>query len=360
MRAAVVRRRPCVSWSWIFIRFTASMMDSLIKWCTSAVRSFFSMFVRTHGRQLTFQQAGARVELKKTILGEGGFSTVYEAKDPEGNEYAVKKVLVQSEELQRMVRTEIKASRQFDHPNIVCMIDWFETRNERNQQVFFLLFPLLKKGTLRDDINASLKTDPLRERKDVARVLEGFQSILEALHYMHTYQPKYVHQDIKPENVLIAEDGSAKLGDLGSVTSAEVHIDSRAKALQVAEQAAQASTMPYRALELFDPPTGAHLDTRSDVWGAGCLLYCWWFGYSPFEMEFGANGQAKVVECSQSRVLAKLPRPPKPSANDLFILELAEFMLVHDFLLRPFALDVLHRLKQVQVKDNVASMGSAV
>ena len=336
------------------------MLDSIVKWCTSAVRSFFSMFARHAGRKLTFHQFGAQVELKKTVLGEGGFSTVYEATDPNGVEYAVKKVLVQSEELQRMVRTEIKASRQLDHPNIVCMIDWFETRNERNLQVFFLLFPLMKKGTLRDEINADLKADPLRESKDVARVIKGFQMVLEALHYMHTYQPKYVHQDIKPENVLISDDGGAKLADLGSVREADVHIDTRAKALQVAEQAAQSSTMPYRALELFDPPTGAHLDTRTDVWGAGCLLYTWWFGYSPFEMEFDATGRAKVVECSQSRVLAKLPRPPKPSANDLFILDLAEFMLVHDFLLRPFALDVLHRLQQVQVKDNVASMGSAV
>ena len=52
---------------------------------------------------------------------------------------------------------------------------------------------------------------------------------------------------------------------------------------------------------------------RTDVWALGCLLFAWWFGYSPFECEF--YGQAiKVVECSSLRVLSSVPR----SAKSLF------------------------------------------
>ena len=90
-----------------------------------------------------------------------------------------------------------------------------------------------------------------------------------------------------------------------------------------------------------------HLN-RTDVWGIGCLLFAWWFHYSPFECEFSPNGQARVVECSYSRVLAKLPTPQRPSKNDRIIIEMVEWILIHDMNKRPFCCDIITRLNSLE------------
>ena len=330
------------------------MFESIINF----FRRFLAMFGDARGgsKSLTFPQKQLQVSISTVVLGEGGFSTVYQARERRtGTEFALKKVLVQSEELQRSVRIELKALQQFTHPHILTLVDWFETRNERNVQVFYLLFPLMKKGTLRDELNMSMQTDPNRNQRDIGLVLKNFQKICSALNYMHTYSPKYIHQDIKPENVLITDNGEPMLTDFGSVREAEVTIDTRAKALAVAEEAAQFCTMPYRAIELFDPPTGSRLDSRTDVWGMGCLLWAWWYGYSPYECEFTSTGAVRVVECSLTRVLSKIPHHPKPSDNDQFIADFAEYMLVSNPQLRPFCVDVIGRLSRTTVTGNKAT-----
>ena len=63
------------------------------------------------------------------------------------------------------------------------------------------------------------------------------------------------------------------------------------------DRAAQHSTISYRAPELFDVASDAVLDTRTDVFSLGCLLYCCLYGYSPFECEFH-NGMLRVREAS--------------------------------------------------------------
>jgi serine/threonine protein kinase len=216
----------------------------------------------------------------------------------------------------------------------------------------------MKRGTLRHELNDGLKSDPQRLQKDIGLVLQDFHKICSAFSYMHTLSPvKFIHQDIKPENILLSDDGEPMLTDFGSVREAEVSIEKRSKALAVSEEAAIFCTMPYRAIELFDPHTGTHLDSRTDVWGIGCLLFAWWFGYSPFECEFVSSGAVKVVECSLSRILAKVPRPPaaRASENDIFIADFVEWILVHDMNNRPFSANILERLDRTTVTANRAT-----
>eukprot|EP01035_Chromulina_nebulosa_P020003 gene20003-25976_t len=125
-------------------------------------------------------------------------------------------------------------------------------------------------------------------------MLIDYKQILEAVNLLHSYQPSYIHQDIKPENILIDSDGTPLLTDFGSVRLAEIHITSRKQALIVSEEAAQFCSMAYRAPELFDPPNETKLDSRTDVWSLGCLVFAWWFGYSPFESEFNESEVDKV------------------------------------------------------------------
>ncbi|RMJ27307.1 serine threonine protein kinase [Aspergillus sp. HF37] len=101
----------------------------------------------------------------------------------------------------------------------------------------------------------------------------------------------YAHRDIKPGNVMIADDGQTPvLMDLGSLAPSPIAITSRSLALAVQDSAAEHSTMPYRAPELFDVKTGSIIDTKADIWSMGCTLYACLVGKSPFEARSEETG----------------------------------------------------------------------
>ena len=77
----------------------------------------------------------------------------------------------------------------------------------------------------------------------------------------------------------------------------------------------------------------------------GCLLYCWWFGYSPFECEFYRNDVIHTVECSLSRVLSSIPQKNNPSTDDAFIYNLSKWILVQDLTQRPFTTNIIEKLQ---------------
>mmetsp|Transcript_30728 Transcript_30728/g.29337 ORF Transcript_30728/g.29337 Transcript_30728/m.29337 type:complete len:364 (-) Transcript_30728:96-1187(-) len=305
---------------------------------------------------LTFEKSGKRIRSTKETLGEGGFSTVFRAVSlTSTKEYALKKILIQNEEMERCVKLELVYLILFSHPNIIDIIDSTNGKNEYNVHLVYILFPMMKKGTLRDAINKRLKNDPKRENCEMIKMISDFKAICLAFNYMHTFSPvKYVHQDIKPENILISDEDQPILTDFGSVREADVFIDTRSKALSITEEAAQFCTVSYRALELFDPQTGSTLDSRTDVWGIGCLIFAWWFGYSPFECEFTIKDEIRVVECTYSRVLSKIPRPSQPSKNDLFILDFIEWVLNREMAHRPWCTDLMDRLDKTDINVNTA------
>jgi serine/threonine kinase 16 len=90
---------------------------------------------------------------------------------------------------------------------------------------------------------------------------------------------------------MIDDDGIQPiLMDLGSLVPSPTPITSRSLALAVQDQAAEHSTMPYRAPELFDVKTGSVIDTKVDIWSLGCTLYACLVGKSPFEMRSDETG----------------------------------------------------------------------
>ncbi|KAL8682136.1 MAG: hypothetical protein Q9186_001757 [Xanthomendoza sp. 1 TL-2023] len=101
----------------------------------------------------------------------------------------------------------------------------------------------------------------------------------------------YAHRDVKPGNIMISDSGTSPiLMDLGSLAPSPIHITSRALALQTQDLAAETSTLPYRAPELFDTKTGTAIDTKTDIWSFGCTLFACLVGKSPFEMRSEETG----------------------------------------------------------------------
>ena len=90
---------------------------------------------------------------------------------------------------------------------------------------------------------------------------------------------------------MISDTGTTPiLMDFGSLAPSPTPITSRSLALQVQDQAAEHSTMPYRAPELFDVKTGTIVDTKVDIWSFGCTLFACLVGKSPFEMRSEETG----------------------------------------------------------------------
>jgi serine/threonine kinase 16 len=101
----------------------------------------------------------------------------------------------------------------------------------------------------------------------------------------------YAHRDIKPGNIMISDSGASPvLMDLGSIAESPLPITSHSLAIQTQDTAAEHSTMPYRAPELFDVHNGAVIDTKVDIWSLGCTLYACLVGKSPFEARSDETG----------------------------------------------------------------------
>ncbi|RRT83903.1 hypothetical protein BHE74_00002461 [Ensete ventricosum] len=145
--------------------------------------------------------------------------------------YAMKKVIIQTEEQLEMVKQEIRVSSLFSHPN---------------------LLPLLDHAIIPVKLCAGLK-------------------------HMHSFDPPYAHNDVKPGNVLITHKKGqpplAILMDFGSARPARKEIRSRSEALQLQEWASEHCSAPFRAPELWDCPSNADIDERTDIWSLGCTLY---------------------------------------------------------------------------------------
>jgi serine/threonine protein kinase len=87
---------------------------------------------------------------------------------------------------------------------------------------------------------------------------------------------------------------------------------------------------------------------RSDVWSLGCLLYAWYYGFSPYEISFDKHGMAVSSECSYLRILSGvIPRPPHISLTSAEerILDLVNSILVQDFRCRPFIDQLLQKVE---------------
>ncbi|XP_031481187.1 uncharacterized protein LOC116251205 isoform X1 [Nymphaea colorata] len=293
-------------------------------------------------------------------LGEGGFAYVFLVKDvtAEGSGtkfkdpshvsdngiYAMKKVLIQSEEQLELVKQEIRVSSLFSHPNLLPLLDHATIAVKGpnpgtwNHEAY-LLFPVHLDGTLLD----SAKTMKMKkEFFSTITVLQIFRQLCAGLKHMHSFHPPYAHNDIKPGNVLITnrkgEAPLAVLMDFGSAAPARREIRSRSEALQLQEWAAEHCSAPYRAPELWDCPSYADIDERTDIWSLGCTLYAIMYGESPFEFALGESGGSLQLAIMNGQVKwPSGPNPPYPAQLHQFVI----WMLQTQVALRPCIDDII-------------------
>ena len=212
---------------------------------------------------------GGRYELGP-VIGRGGMAQVRRARDTRlGRDVAVKELrldLASDSTFQARFRREAQAAAGLNHPNIVAVYDTGEELDAATGiQVPYIVMELVEGRTLRD---------VLREGRPILprRALEFTQGVLDALAYSH--KAGIVHRDIKPANVMLTNNGMVKVMDFG-IARAVADTSST-----MTQTAAVIGTAQYLSPE---QARGETVDSRSDIYSAGCLMYELLVGRPPFQ-----------------------------------------------------------------------------
>jgi WD40 repeat protein len=232
------------------------------------------------------------------VIGEGGMGSVYLAgqTDPVKRQVALK--LIKGGADSKAVLARFDAERQalalMDHPNIARVFDGGTT--EQGQP--FFVMELVNGVPLTEYCDR--KRLPLKAR------LELFVSVCQAV--QHAHQKGIIHRDLKPSNVLVTEvDGrpTPKVIDFGVAKATEVRLTD----LSYADTGAIVGTPAYMSPEQADP-SSMDIDTRTDVYALGVMLYELLVGSPPLDARQFKRGA--ILEMLR---MVREVDPPRPSTK---------------------------------------------
>jgi serine/threonine-protein kinase len=225
-------------------------------------------------------------------LGRGGMATVYLAQDLKHDRRVALKVLrpelAASLGPERFLR-EIRLCARLQHPHILAVLDSGATESGGQGQLWFTT-PFVEGGSLRSRL--------AREGQlQVADAIRIAREVADGLHCAH--QHGVIHRDIKPENILLS-GGHALIADFGiarAVAAGEERDD------RLTETGLTLGTPQYMSPE--QAAGERTLDSRTDIYSLGCVLYEMLAGEPPFT---GPNQQA---------ILAKRLTGPAPQLSTI-------------------------------------------
>lgn len=212
--------------------------------------------------------------LLERLIGQGGMSTVFLARQPQLSRYVAVKVLLPDvapnsslhQEFLARFRREAAAIAALDHVNIVPVYDYGE-----QEGIAYLVMPYLTEGSLRDEIM----------RRGVFSLQEALHCIDQAaaaLDYAHTHG--VIHRDLKPSNFLLHADGRLVLADFGIA-----HImqgSNNASRATLTNTGALLGTPDYMSPEMI---RGEQIDHRTDIYELGIVLFQMLSGDLPYKAD---------------------------------------------------------------------------
>ncbi len=194
------------------------------------------------------------------VVGTGGMSTVYRAKDERLKRFVAVKVLkaeyASDATFVSKFRVEAQSSAGLTHPNIVSVYDVSE-----DQGLYFIVMELVEGITLKEYIN-------LNGRLNMSQAIEFSIQIASALQVAHEHH--VIHRDIKPQNIIVSKSGSIKVTDFGIAKAAT---------------STTMSTTGIGSVHYISPEQarGGYSDERSDIYSLGITMYEMVTGRVPFE-----------------------------------------------------------------------------
>ncbi|MEO5708256.1 MAG: Stk1 family PASTA domain-containing Ser/Thr kinase [Nocardioidaceae bacterium] len=199
-------------------------------------------------------------------IARGGMAVVYEATDLRLDRLCALKIMHSGlgdddEFAARFVR-EARSAARLSHPHVVGVFDQGD-----DDGTLFLAMEYIPGHTLRDLIRKEAPMSP-------AKALAVIDPVLSALAAAHA--AGMIHRDVKPENVLLADDGRIKVADFGLARAIS------AETQHTATGGVLIGTVSYLSPELV---VDGKADARSDVYAAGVVLYEMLTGRKPHEGE---------------------------------------------------------------------------
>lgn len=209
-----------------------------------------------------------RYELFERV-GEGGMSVVYKAKDKLLNRFVAIKILkpefINDHKFIDSFRRESQAAASLSHPNIVNIYDV-----GREGNIHYIVMELIQGKTLSDYIK---EQGPMPYPKVIALS----KQIAAALAFAH--KNHIIHRDVKPHNVMITPNGTAKITDFGI-----------AKAVNAATIVDNTEGI-IGSVHYFSPEQarGGYVDEKSDIYSLGIVMYEMLTGRVPFDGDNPVN-----------------------------------------------------------------------
>ena len=240
---------------------------------------------------------GNRYEIIEKI-GSGGMATVYKAKCNVLNRYVAIKILrdefTTDEEFVKRFEVEAQSAASITHPNIVSVYDVGVDGN-----LHYIVMELIKGKTLKEIILEEKGPLPWKWSVNIAIQIA---SALEIAHKNHI-----IHRDIKPHNIIITEDGVAKVTDFGI-----------AKAVSNSTITAFGTTIG--SVHYFSPEhaRGGFTDEKSDLYSLGVVMYEMLTGKVPFDADTPVSVALKHMQ--EEPIAPKNVNPNIPIAvNDIIM-----------------------------------------
>lgn len=221
---------------------------------------------------------GGRYEIIR-LLGEGGMGNVYEARDREVDRIVAFKIIrpemASNPNILRMFKQELVLARQVTHRNVIRIFDLGTADGLR-----FITMQLVEGRDLKSLLEMKGKVDPKEAASIMAQVCEG----LEAAH-----RENVVHRDLKPQNIMLDDQGRAYVMDFGLAHSTEAG----------GSEGSLFGTPDYMSPEQV---RREEIDARSDLFAIGVIFYELLTGTLPFE----AKG---LKETLRKRITERVPGP---------------------------------------------------
>lgn len=236
------------------------------------------------------------------VIARTGFSAVYEAEDTRLSQrkVAVKEMIVppttgDTQAIQQAIsdfQREADLLAKHPHANLPRIFDRFEEGGRH-----FLVMDFVEGRTLRQVLETNQRALP------EAQVLDWARQLCAVLEFLHTRKPSIIYRDLKPDNIMLEEDGTIKLIDFGIA--------------RLYRAGGSSDTVPLGTPGYAAPEQYGHeqSDARSDVYGLGATLYELATGYdvslSPFRLPPARQHNPQVSARTEHALVQALETKPE-------------------------------------------------
>ncbi|KAF5738052.1 hypothetical protein HS088_TW13G00946 [Tripterygium wilfordii] len=293
----------------------------------------------------TLQYIEAATQKYKTLIGEGGFGSVYRGTLTDGQEVAVKVRSSTSTQGTREFENELNLLSAIRHENLVPLLGYC---GEHDQQI--LVYPFMANGSLQDRLYGEAAK---RKALDWPTRLSVALGAARGLTHLHTFAGRsIIHRDVKSSNILLDHSMCAKVADFGFSKYAPQEGDSGAS-LEVR------GTAGYLDPEYYSTQ---HLSAKSDVFSFGVVLLEIVSGREPLNIQRPRN-EWSLVEWAKPYIReSKIDEIVDPSIKGGYhaeamwrVVEVALACIEPFSAYRPCMADIVRELEDALIIENNAS-----